>query len=288
MRDHVLRIHEAAGDGRGAARTSPRLLSRLAPREADVARPPPPASATRASTSARSSQARAASPAVARRGSCRGPPARDASRSRRPPPSPRCTRRALRMLDELHLALVLMRNRNSPDQRQVLRGRAARVCASGKTAPRQTDSRRAEGRRRRCALRWRTTMIAARRARRPASVCHPLPRVARTRLRLCPSSTVSTRQRLSSSSSTSIAVVVRNVITGPVTRYSCVMSFPVSDLSRRRDGDLALTLEKLRRVARALRSFALGDGGPCCREIFLPEGRAPVPSSPVLDALPPG
>ena len=36
------------------------------------------------------------------------------------------------------------------------------------------------------------------------------------------------RQRFSSSSSISIAVVVRKIITGPSTRYSCVTSRPVA------------------------------------------------------------
>jgi hypothetical protein len=36
------------------------------------------------------------------------------------------------------------------------------------------------------------------------------------------------RQRLRSSSSTSIAVVVKKIITGPWTWYSCVTSFPVT------------------------------------------------------------
>ena len=40
--------------------------------------------------------------------------------------------------------------------------------------------------------------------------------------------TVSTRQRFSSSSSRSMAVVVRKIITGPSTRYSCVTSVPLA------------------------------------------------------------
>jgi len=35
-------------------------------------------------------------------------------------------------------------------------------------------------------------------------------------------------QRFKSSSSTSMAVVVRKIITGPSTRYSCVTSLPVA------------------------------------------------------------
>ena len=81
--------------------------------------------------------------------------------------------------------------------------------------------------------------------------------------RVCsrPSSTVSTRQRLSSSSSISIAVVVRKIITGPfdavLVRHELARA---RVLAGRGDRQLALALQELQRVARALGALLLDDG----------------------------
>jgi hypothetical protein len=86
-----------------------------------------------------------------------------------------------------------------------------------------------KGRSRRCA--FRCSCCTCRRvslASSPSSVCAT--RCLTWIARVCSrdSFTVSTRHRLASSSSRSIAVVVRNSITGPSTRYVCVTSLPVT------------------------------------------------------------
>ena len=98
------------------------------------------------------------------------------------------------------------------------------------------------------------------RASCPSSVSRS--RWSRWMARVCsrPSSTVSTRQRLSSSSSSSIAVVVRKIVTGPSTWYSCVTRRPVcGSLPVEAIDELALALQELQGVARTLGALLLGD-----------------------------
>ena len=67
-------------------------------------------------------------------------------------------------------------------------------------------------------------------------------------------------QRLSSSSSISMAVVVRKIITGPSTWYSSVTSLPVRRIfAGRRDRELPFALQELERIARLLRAFLFAD-----------------------------
>ena len=147
--------------------------------------------------------------------------------------SPRCTRRVSPLcVDGLDRPLVLVQQRDRADQRQVLQ-----VIAPGAGLRVEEGQLAGEG------------VGDQQRAQQPLGVavelagcgCRSSPgragprgsarsRCRRWMARVCSrsSSTVSTRQRFSSSSSISIAVVVRKIITGPSTRYSWVTSFPVA------------------------------------------------------------
>jgi hypothetical protein len=130
----------------------------------------------------------------------------------------------------LALALVLVEQRHRADQRQVLHvvaPRARRVVRELQLRRVRVDHDHRPQQPLRVLVQPPHLLSAPRARASPPSSAPPLPLVDR---RVCsrPSSTVSTRQRLSSSSSTSLAVVVSKIITGPSTRYVCVTSRPVA------------------------------------------------------------
>ena len=135
------------------------------------------------------------------------------------------------VLDGFARPLMLVQQRDRADQRQILHVVAprARLAVEERQLPRvRIDHEDAASRAAaRCDAR-RGSRRGPAVASSPSSVCAS--RCMRWMACVCSRSslTVSTRQRFSSSSSRSMAVVVRKIITGPSTRYWCVTQPPVA------------------------------------------------------------